>query len=238
MTKPESKNHECMCKIGQFWFDDWTMPIKSVNCLRTMESYYTEDNIKNILYPIVKKKFNVSCRTLEYACVNYAKRHNVVYMHEIDGEETLVYLSDEYNRWLDQWNRPNFDFFRRYAKIYFQVEDEILETTVGQAHIFYWAEKYGVIKYVLENLDDICRNMSMTHGQNRKIKQRTKLAGKQRKRHKLVTTPKSQCFIYEVNVHLSFNNFTSNENEEYQNENEEYQNENQDKNDKQDDNKE
>ena len=131
--------------IGKFWCNE-TLNKKSVDCLRMIEPYYTEEKSKEILYPVIKKRFDISCRTLEYTCVNYAKKNNVVFFWMVDGEKILVNLADEYNRWLDQWNRPNFDFFRRYTRIYFKYQGEILYTTVGQAHILYWADRYGIIE--------------------------------------------------------------------------------------------
>jgi len=145
------------------------------------------------------KEFDISCRTLEYACVNYARKHNVAYSWVVDGEKMLINIADEYRRWLDQWNRPNFDFFRRYARIYFESAGQIYETTVGQIHMFYWADKYGIIEYVRIHMKEISTCMSNTHGNNRIKKQMLRKTGMARRRQKMITgEPMSHCFIYEL----------------------------------------
>ncbi len=198
-------------QIGRFW-SKINLPKKSIDCLRQIEAYYTEEKIGEILYAMVKNRFDISRRTLEYTCVNYAKKENIIYPWFLEGEEVVVHVADQYDRWLDQWNRRNFDFFRRYTRIFFEYRGEILQTTVGQAHIMFWADKYGVIDYVRRNLDKICSDMSETHGKNRRDKQKYKLAGQKRKRQKLVSNPKGQCFIYEMKVRLNFNDNYSNKN--------------------------
>lgn len=196
-------------KIGNFMYSA-NLPKKSLYCLRMIESYYTKEKIETLLYPIASKTFGVSCRTLEYACVNYAKKRNVGYCHEVNGSGVLVNLATEYDRWLNQWNRQNFDFFRRYARIRFLHDGQYHTTTVGQAHIIYWADKYGVIDYVRKNKMDIVSDMSKTHCKkrmtNRQQQQRQKDGSIKRKRQRLVSPPKTHCSVYETDLNICIKN--------------------------------
>ncbi len=200
---------QSMDRIGPFCFQKKTLPKKSIVCLTFLASFYTEKKLETLLYAMATNTFDISRRALEYACVNYTKKENVTYPYIVNGQETIVHVSDQYDRWLEQWNRRNFDFFRRYARIFFCLKDELHETTVGQAHIMYWADQYGVIEYVRANLHSIILDMSETHGRNRRDKLRYRNAGIKRKRQRLVRTPQGQCFIYEMNVRLQFNDTTT-----------------------------
>ena len=192
------------CKVGRFWCMDH-LPRSSIACLERVKNFYTDEIIRKYLHPMSTKKFHISCRLMEYACVNYAKKFKIAYRWEVEEEETDIYVSNEYERWLSQYNRRNFDFFRRYTRIYFEYEGKKYDTTVGQVFIIYWAISHGVMDYIEKNLSAIKKDMSHTHGQNRLDKQKYKLAGKKRKRQKLVEVPKGQCFIYKVPVRVSFN---------------------------------
>lgn len=200
----ENKTKKVEISVGKFWSYE-PLSEKSIECLKNIESFYNQDKLRNLLAPVVNKKFDISCRTLEYCCVNLAKQKNIAYKVKIDNEIIVVNLTEEYNRWLNQWNRPNFDFFRRYTRIYTMFDGQTLETTVGQAHLFYWADKYGVLDYIRSNQQWICARMSETHKNNRKDKQKHKSEGITRKRKKLVNSADIPCSLYDMDVCISFN---------------------------------
>lgn len=193
-------------QIGQFWCKR-ALNKRSVECLKSIKAHYDShpEKIGELLAPIAKNCYSISSRTFEYACVNYAQKKNVFYSWRINGEDVVVHVADMYTRWLTQWNRRNFDFFRRYDRVFFNYDGQIHETSVGQVHIMYWADTYGVVDFVKRHLSDITSDMSLTHSRNRRDKQKYKIAGIKRKRRKLVVHSKNKCSIYAMNVVINFN---------------------------------
>jgi len=203
--KEEDKSSKIFIYGNKFWTNT-KLPSKSADCLLLIEKYYTAEKIDEIIYPLLNKKFDISARTLEFTCVNYAKNKNVMYPWIINDEKIIIHLGNLYDRWLDHWNRPNFDFFKRYTRVYFKHKGEILKSTVGQLHFLYWADIHGVICYIKNNLQEITKEMREVHRENRKEKRAYKLSGQKRKRKRLVNTPNGSCFIYNVdNFVLKFN---------------------------------
>jgi hypothetical protein len=201
-------------RIGKFWSTE-RMPKKSQKRLEEISDFYTDDIIEEMLYPLAVQQLDVSSRALEHFCVNYSKKFNVAYQWNIDGEIILVNVFQQYKNWLAHYKRINFDFFRRYTRVYFEHKDLVLETTVGQMNLMYWAYKFGVLDYARRNLDLISEDMSETHGNNRKDILQYKLAGKRRKRQKLARDPTSICVIYEVPVCVKFNDVDSDPSERH-----------------------
>ncbi len=186
---------------------------RCIECLRELQHFYQQnDNVVNLIVPIVNRTFDVSKRALEFCCVTKAKRDSVVYKYVIDDIPTIVDVHKQYNQWLKMWKRECFDFFQRYTRIYIPYEMNgkrlLVETTTGQVHGIYWAHTYGVIVYARNNLDTIMQDMSLTHGRNRRDIKKFKARGARRPRRPLVQNTSSSTVLFPMDITVYFDDNT------------------------------
>lgn len=206
---------------------------RCIECLRELQQFYeNNENVVNLIVPIVNRTFDVSKRALEFCCVTKAKRDNVVYKYSINDMPIIVDVHKQYNQCLKMWKRECFDFFQRYNRIYlsYTLEDQtnltnkkLVETTTGQVHGIYWAHTYGVIVYARKNLDTIMQDMSLTHGRNRKDIKKFKSRGMRRPRKPLVQGSSTGTALFPVDITVYFNNETDDYEEYASSDAEEYE---------------
>lgn len=182
---------------------------RCIECLRELIDFYSQDdNVLNLIVPIVNRTFDVSKRALEFCCVTKAKRDNVCYKYTVEGRRVLVSVHRQYNQWLRMWKRECFDFFQRYTRIYVPYahngQPKLVETTTGQLHGIYWAHTYGVIEYARKNLDTIMHDMSVTHGKNRRDIKNHKAKGLRRPRQPLVDSSSKGLNMFPVDITIVF----------------------------------
>ena len=140
---------------------------------KILDDYYktkvSPDMIKNMI-DIINGKSPVSLRLLDWFITQYSKIKKTCYkltsvipsndIYEQD-DEFYVYLS--YKSQLKTYNKKRFDPFRRNKKFYysFTVDNQVikLDTTLGQLQFFRWAFENEIIRYVSDNLPDICTAM-------------------------------------------------------------------------------
>lgn len=144
--------------------------------LKSLKEYYKKKpNSVIIVYNIVTQKTAVSLRLLDWLVTNYAKSNNTKY--EINGNIINVYKS--YKGELDAYSKRKFDPFCRRERIFYNnVTHEHIKisptdkkykqynnldcgfiTTVGQLNFFRWAIENGIIKFALDNLDELEKHM-------------------------------------------------------------------------------
>ena len=144
--------------------------------LRSLKEYYKKKpNSLNIVFSIVTQKTGVSLRLLDWVVTNYAKTENVKYIH--NSKNVNIYRS--YKGELDAYSKKKFDPFCRRERIFYNMKinehikinssdkkckqfvnlDNGFVTTVGQLNFFRWAIEHGIIKYALDNLECLEKNM-------------------------------------------------------------------------------
>lgn len=199
---PSAHGHANLMQLcGPFWVpsDKYAgIPHKSKLCLSNIANFYTPDKLREVLMPFNSKDNDtiLSCRKIEFLCINYAKRFNVAFDHEVNGKLRRVNIAKDYTRWLEKWNRRAFDFFRRSDKIYFQIDGAWHKTSIGQAHLFYWADQYGVLDYSRQNAADIAKVMSQVVADHKRAKIDDECMGKKRKRLHLIPEDQQPCLVY------------------------------------------
>lgn len=165
---------------------------KQVILLRNLLPGITDEFLRARVVPILTKQSSVSLRALDWAVVNYCKKHGVAIEHNHD----IVDIHDAYTNALTHWRRRNFDPFRRRTRVFFCLDGERYETTCGQLCFLTWADRMGIYDYVERNIVDIERDMSETNSRFRD----ERVEGRKRRRA-LSTTRHVQCRIQQTSTH-------------------------------------
>lgn len=196
-------SHACET-IGRFYV---TAPFVNHLARRRLEQiheYFTDEKIRDTIIPIIDGHSAVSLRDLDWLVTNYAKRNNIVYTWQVHPDEPvqLINVRNLYKNWLPVWKRKLFDSFRRRQRLYFVFDGEVHQTTVAQLNFLRWADMYGVLHYLEQNLTDIAANMKHRMQQNREEEPIKK--GKRRRRRELSKAPDQRCFVYNVSIRVQF----------------------------------
>ncbi len=191
-------------KLGVFHYDEKNTHTKQENRLRDMVEYYSDEKIRTLLLPIITQQDTLSLRVLDWLVTNYAKKKNIVYKYEVDGDMLMLNIYSEYKSWLRNYRRRNFDPFRRRSRIYFHVDDVQYQTTVGQLNFIYWADSFGVLDYTRRHLQEIEQDMNRSLAEMRKQKERDLRSGTKRKRRELSSAPHNKCFVYSSDIRVEF----------------------------------
>jgi hypothetical protein len=152
--------------------------------LCSLIDFFSDENNKKIIVPIVKQETAISLRLLDWLITNYSKKFNVFYeIGTVKTEDGYIPSSKNFNLWLDYKNQLKayskkiFDPFSRRQRIFFDTElnkvflikSEEYEsyneksngilTTIGQLNFFKWAIVNKVIDYAFSHLEEIESDM-------------------------------------------------------------------------------
>lgn len=170
--------------------------------LDRLEADYTPEILRDVLLPLVTQTSPVSLRVLDWAVVNWSKKHNIICSSLVPGQLTNVHHS--YRKTLSYWKRRLFDPFRRRQRIGVRIEGKVFETTLGQANFALWTYKAGVLAYVLGHLDTIEADMNSVSKKHKKERNDAARKGIRRKRTELTHAPNSFCIAYNAPCTVSF----------------------------------
>lgn len=159
-----------------------------------LEREYTPHMLRTLLLPLVNQTSPVSLRVLDWAVVNWSKKHNVICSSRVSGQMTNIHHS--YRSTLAYWKRKLFDPFRRRCRIHFVVDGKQHETTLGQANFALWSFKTGTFTYVVSHLDEIECHMNTVSRKNKRDRVCAAQRGVRRKRKELTRTPHAMCIAY------------------------------------------
>lgn len=181
-----------------------TLSIRHQIEAQKLERQLSEEWLKKHLIPVITQTSRVSIRLMDWLVTNYSKQYKVVYSYENGSVQRIFDLHYEYKTTLDSYGRPLFDPFRRGKRIFFTIDDNAYETTLGQLRFWLWCEVHGVIKFCSENADEIDNHMALAHHEREKKKKENK----KRKRTSLSKPASGKCFIFPIQSTINFNDKT------------------------------
>jgi len=134
--------------------------------------FYQNKEYLEIVKKIVNREFTVSnsgkkisIRIVNWFVTNYAKQHFTVY--ENDGERFFVWT--RFRSAEDGYSKEMFDPYCRKDRIIIPYDETTqIVTTIGQLNFFKWAIMNKVIDYIVENYDDITKDMNLRLTQKNK----------------------------------------------------------------------
>ena len=149
---------------------------------------------------MIDAKSSISLRAIDWAVVNWSKKHNVM-CHPIDKRKTaLVNVHQSYKTMLSRWKRKLFDPFRRRARVTVVVDGVAYETTFGQLNFVVWLYTNGIYSYVHRHIEDIEHDMITVLHSNRQRRNQNP----NRKRTELTKTPSSTCVAFLAPQKINF----------------------------------
>lgn len=177
---------------------DSTISSKSELLLAKLKEFYSQNNNKYLILPIIKGETSISLRLLDWLVTNYAKRYNVNYDITQGGTPINFNIYHDYRNQLNAYSKAIFDPFSRRQRIFYFLEtdetiyiekkDPIYQnrkdgfiTTVGQLNFFRWALTKGVINYAFRNINAIESDMLDTSDKRKNTKNRKRESYKQSK---------------------------------------------------------
>jgi hypothetical protein len=118
-------------------------------------------NLDLLLGILITGKYKVSLRIIDWFVTNYAKKHNLVINRDGNRKPFIVFL--EYKSQLKAYSKKQFDPFCRRSRIHYEYErGKRFETTIGQLNFFRWAIENQIVEYIMNNYDDIEKDMNNT----------------------------------------------------------------------------
>ena len=156
---------------------------KSLLLLNSLINYYKK-NI-DIFTCILIHKNTISLRILDWLVTNYAKKYNIIYKN--NDKHFNIYL--DYKNQLKAYSKKLFDPFCRRERIKLNIktfkwsmindkkcDDDNIITTVGQLNFFKWFIENNILKYAIENISDIDKDMTETLKNSKQITKRKELS--------------------------------------------------------------
>jgi hypothetical protein len=161
--------------------------------LNTLLEFYNNDATNlDTLKKIINREFligenskkKLSIRIINWFVTNYAKQYFTVYNVEdkLNQSEKRFFVWTNYKSTEDSYSKNMFDPYCRQERIFIPYNDtQSIETTVGQLHFFKWAIVNKVIEYIINNFEEIEKDMS-SRLNNTKRKNIDEHSGKTRKK--------------------------------------------------------
>jgi hypothetical protein len=150
-------------------------------------SKYFKNNPKHLeqVKNIISGKSFISLRLIDWLLTHFAKNNNIQYWIDDSNKKIFKNLPDnvkkaanlrkfnmyiDYRAQLKSFSKMYFDPFRRHERITYKISDkESIETTIGQLNLFRWFFKNFIYEYVIDNYNDIAKNMSSKNKNDKKV---------------------------------------------------------------------
>jgi hypothetical protein len=144
--------------------------------VKLLDFYKIESNLKTLL-PIILQQTRLSLRSLDWFVTNYSKKYNTNYVIERNGEKIYYFPFKTYKSQLKAYSKKFCDPFCRRERVIFDYRSmelhefnpnlklghkDYIITTLGQLNFFKFAILDNIIKYSLENIDEIELDMNNT----------------------------------------------------------------------------
>lgn len=154
-------------------------PISSKESLLKVKllHFYNEPSNLKILLPIILQQTRLSLRSLDWFVTNYSKKYNTNFIVNKNGENISYFPFKSYKSQLKAYSKKFCDPFCRRERVIFDFQNmEIIDfnpnvkinhkdyiiTTLGQLNFFKFAIQDNIIKYAVENIDEIESDMNFT----------------------------------------------------------------------------
>ncbi len=185
-----------------FQTEDDTYSEKEIALLHMLEREYTPHLLRTILLPLITQTSPVSLRVLDWAVVNWSKKHSIVCSCVNPGE--MVNMYHAYRAALTFWRRRLFDPFRRRRRIVVLIDGKEYETTLGQANFALFIYKNGILSYILTHASEIEQDMTAVSRKQRRTRSRERRDGARKKRHELTPSACAPCIAYRAPLRMEF----------------------------------
>ena len=173
---------------------DPTAPAREKCLVARIRRECTEDMLRNVLVPMLDASSCISLRAIDWAVVNWSKKHNVMCQPTTATTKApeFVNIHQSYKTMLTRWKRRLFDPFRRRTRVPVRIDDTVYETTLGQLNFAMWMYTTGVYSYIRHHIEDIERDMFTVLHNHRERRHKNP----RRRRTEITKTPNSVCVAF------------------------------------------
>ncbi len=131
--------------------------------LNKLLQYYSDKDKITQMLSIINGESSISLRIVDWFVTNYAKKNFTQY--EIKNSETndvtRFKVYNDYKLKLKSYSKKRFDPFCRWERINIPyINDQHIQTTIGQLNFFKWALENKIIDYIRENYNTIEHDMN------------------------------------------------------------------------------
>lgn len=186
-----------------FNVDVETLSLREKHLLKELKEFYTEENVKEILVPLLSQKGSISLRALDWLVTNYSKKLNILCKSKVNNGK-LINIFHSYKLALGHYKRRYFDPFRRRTRFEISTNEETYETTLGQLNFLMWSYRLGILDYAYSHSESIEKDMNTCTSKYRKERKENTKNGKKHKRHELSSAPNSLCIVYKTPTPIFF----------------------------------
>jgi hypothetical protein len=185
-----------------FVVDRDTLNRREVSLLDRLEREFDSTLLRSVLLPVVTQTSPISLRALDWAVVNWSKKHNIICSSMAAGEMTNVHHAYRTN--LAFWKRRLFDPFRRRGRIGVLIDGTCYETTLGQANFVLFAHRTGILAYAIGHMKAIEEDMNQVAKRHKRERHEALQHGVRRKRTELTKASNAPCVVYTSPSSVSF----------------------------------
>lgn len=172
-----------------------TMVDKKDLVMRKLTAFYEEDNNLTRMLDVVEGRSHISLRLLDWLITNYAKKNDIIYCIEKNGNQRQFMIYSNYRAQLKAYSKNLFDPFCRHERIKFTYGDnQVLRTTIGQLNFFKWCIENLVLDYAEKHFDEITEDM----------KERGRIAEPNSKKKELSISATKTISTHDVKIIVSF----------------------------------
>jgi len=139
--------------------------------------FYKEPANLQILLPIILQQTRLSLRSLDWFVTNFSKKYNTNFIIEKNGNQVSYFPFKSYKSQLKAYSKKFCDPFCRRDRVVFDYlnnfiidfrpdiklgHKEYIVTTIGQLNFFRFAIQDNIIKYAIDNIEEIENDMNGT----------------------------------------------------------------------------
>jgi hypothetical protein len=172
-----------------------TMVDKKDLVMRKLTAFYEEDDNLTRMLDVVEGRSHISLRLLDWLITNYAKKNDIIYCIEKNGNQRQFMIYSNYRAQLKAYSKNLFDPFCRHERIKFTYGDnQVLRTTIGQLNFFKWCIENLVLDYAEKHFDEITEDM----------KERGRITEPNSKKKELSISATKTISTHDVKIIVSF----------------------------------
>jgi hypothetical protein len=139
--------------------------------------FYKEPANLQILLPIILQQTRLSLRSLDWFVTNFSKKYNTNFIIEKNGNQVSYFPFKSYKSQLKAYSKKFCDPFCRRDRVVFDYLNNVIidfrpdiklghkdyiVTTIGQLNFFRFAIQDNIIKYAIDNIEEIENDMNGT----------------------------------------------------------------------------
>ena len=130
--------------------------------MKQLLRFYSNSNNIETMLGIINGESKTSLRIVDWFATNYSKQKYTVYdIVDKDGSKRRFKVYNDYKLRLKAYQKRRFDPFCRWDRITIPyMNNQRIQTTIGQLNFFKWALENGVVDYIEKNYADIESDMN------------------------------------------------------------------------------